>query len=569
MNRIKINLDKAKVSLILLGFLLATFYGASFLTNYTDSTAVVNKDNTTEAGLEETPALSLLGQDDWWNESFYYRRVINITNPYDINFEKYGVSVNFTITENMNSSLKDIRIVKNGELVKYYVKPDYPSMGQGTVWFDADISAKTTSNDYYMYYGNNTVDFAHSYYMDTEAESFGWIKNGNFEIDETGVGSDPSKIDSYLGWNWSPDPPSRVPGLANREDNTDNINQHNITTINTNQSVVYQGKYSYKWGWDGDFINHTELRYSNGTIIWLNQGPNYHGTLYSNRFIVPTITAQGTEEAKIYIQLYRNIRASHLESNDGYFLRICRGEHYGPDPDGHDGGSGIQDSTFIEIFRGSTSYSYTQTISGNRLRNYNFLLNYSAPTTTYVNTRYNRQSTIIGNARSPGMDVNQDGNLTGVIYIDVTDFQGQEIFLETGMVGTDNDITDSAFGQIDDVRFNFTLETNLNEEQEQFAKLTIITKDADGNVIPNAEVTLFNETGIVFTENTSLEDGCLIFTPVLHGEYNISVNYTYSNGFEIIVLNNTLVKYNTTNPITVLTLHNIMIILTFSNNILS
>jgi len=537
-----------KISIILLTILLTSLYTN---TSMDENQLFSNSDNDTNADninddieLKEDPEVNFIGQDDWWNQSFAYRRVINITNPYDVKLEHYGVNVTFNYeSTKMNSSLKDIRIVKNNQLIKYYVKNDYPSSGQGTVWFEADVEAKSTSTDYYMYYGNKTVDYAQSYYMDKEVETFGWIKNGNFELDiKPG-----SREFSYHGWNWSTDTPTVVPLCANSNDWDDELTQHNITTININQSRVYEGKYSYKWGWYGNFINHTSFyNYSSRLWTWINREPDYRGTLYSNRFVVPKVTAQGTEEAKIYIHLYRNIRTSHFESNEGYFLKICPGNSYGSLPNNH----GILN--WIEVYGyGSNDISYEKYVPTNiyRIRSYNKLrnnLNISAP---YVNTRYNLQ------VDSPGMDVNQDGKLTGVIYIDVTAYQGQEIFLETGMVGSsDGEIGDAAFGQIDDIRFNYTLQAKLNDEQNQFAKLTVITKDVNGNIVPHAEVTLLNGTDKKFSLNTSI-DGQLTFSPLTYGEYNITVNYTTRFGYEIVVLNKTKVYYDSINPITILILH--------------
>jgi len=112
----------------------------------------------------QAPKLSEVSLEDWWNNSFIYRRLINITNPYDYGLVDYTVSVEFDYTEmvsegKMNSSLKDIRIVENGIVRNYYVQVDYPNAGIATVWFEANISAgpNTLEQDTIMYYGNNSI----------------------------------------------------------------------------------------------------------------------------------------------------------------------------------------------------------------------------------------------------------------------------------------------------------------------------------------------------------------------------------------------------------------------------
>ena len=534
-----------KISIILSVILLTSLY-TNTTTNksgfFSNSDKNSNNENfITDKDFKEDPDVSFVGQDDWWNQSFSYRRLINITNPYDVNLEDYAVNITFSYTDlvadfKMNSSLKDVRIVKGNQLVKYYVKKDCPTTDQATVWFDADISAKTISSDYYMYYGNYSVDFAHSYYMNDKSESFGWIKNGNFELNVT-TGT---KVNSYFGWDWSTDPPNNIPGTtASYDDATDTIAQHNITSIKLNQSRVYEGKYSYKWGWSGNYINNSYV-YIAPSWYWKNTESYYRGTLYSNRFIVPTVTAGDSEDAKIYIQVYRNIRTHSFETSDAYFLRLCTGSTYGSNPNLH--------GTLMwgEVWGNNYQTYYQPTTGTYRVRYYNGIRDLIG-TGGSVNTKHKSYT-------SPDKDLNQDGSLTGVIYIDVTDYQGQEIFLETGMSGNEDITSDAAFGQIDDVRFNYTLNTALNEEQTIFTKLTIITKDAYGELIPNAEVSLFNGTEKKFTLNTSIT-GDLTYSQLPFGIYNISVNYTLPSGNEIVVLNKTLVNYNTIQNTTILTLH--------------
>ena len=72
----------------------------------------------------KSPSLSIVGEDEWWNSTFYYRQLINITNPYSEAFTNFIANITFNYTTlvsdgRMNESLKDVRIVENGILRDY------------------------------------------------------------------------------------------------------------------------------------------------------------------------------------------------------------------------------------------------------------------------------------------------------------------------------------------------------------------------------------------------------------------------------------------------------------------
>ncbi|MEE9572292.1 MAG: LamG domain-containing protein, partial [Candidatus Neomarinimicrobiota bacterium] len=159
---------RLKTTLILLMILLTSVY-INFPQQYNNSSS--NSDGSRESKNDYdipdqiiAPKLSEVSIEDWWNNSFTYRRLINITNPYDYGLVDYTVSVEFDYIEivnegKMNASLKDIRIVENRVVRNYYVEVDYPELGKATVWFETNISAgpNTLEQDTIMYYGNNSV----------------------------------------------------------------------------------------------------------------------------------------------------------------------------------------------------------------------------------------------------------------------------------------------------------------------------------------------------------------------------------------------------------------------------
>jgi hypothetical protein len=155
-----------------------------FLNFSTDNSSIQTIDDEREViTVPKAPKISNGIFTAWWNYSFQFRRVINITNPYTYDLTNYTVSIEFDYTQmvsdgKMNSSLKDIRIVENGIPRNYYVKIDHPSAGIATVWFETNISAGPANleQDTYLYYGNNSVEQDSSYYLNENPAGVAWWK---------------------------------------------------------------------------------------------------------------------------------------------------------------------------------------------------------------------------------------------------------------------------------------------------------------------------------------------------------------------------------------------------------
>ncbi len=459
---------------------------------------------------QEAPKYSITGDHPWWDPSFRSRQLINITNPYSESFENFGVSFDFNYTDlvaedKLNASLKDIRIIEYiGEdpfLRKYYFIKDYPTDDIVTIWFDTNATASTTETDTYLYYGNNDAEILTSHFMnqslDDAANNFGWIRNGNFELDPVGQGTNPL-LDSVFGWYWSDDlPDSDYPDYDPPAPGSNY--QHNLSTYTGQHEQVYEGTYSFKWG-------NTAHRVDTGVT-----GNDFIGTLFCTPFVVPKVSGGSN---KIYIQAWRNIRVyDHGPKYMGYYLKISN--NFNEDVNiGHDSYP-------------STTYS-------------------SGEVESWESIGKNEDETVLKDNFLILDDANTGilGELTDIIYIDVTDYQGETIFLEFIMYGEENQV--EAFGQIDDVRFNYTLDATLNPEiEERRADVTIITRDIDGRIVPNAEVSIVNmslPSPILDTKNTSLDDASVIFTGLDYGTYNITVNYTIpSTGIETVVYDSSLI----------------------------
>ena len=161
-------LNRKTISLvIILGILMTSFYTLNLLTNISNSSSSSSKksDNTIDyisPDADNPPELSTVYYTSWWNSSFQYRRILNITNP-EPTKEFIDQGVNITINENYftdphHVDFKDIRIVENSILRNYYYKEDYPSNNLVTIWFETNISIGQYDTDTFLYYGNDSVD---------------------------------------------------------------------------------------------------------------------------------------------------------------------------------------------------------------------------------------------------------------------------------------------------------------------------------------------------------------------------------------------------------------------------
>ncbi|MFX1259559.1 MAG: hypothetical protein ACFFAN_17025, partial [Promethearchaeota archaeon] len=493
------------ISIILLTILLTPFYILDFLpdnSNFASNSEETGEDDgvNTDINPIESPEISITGGDPWWNLTYQYRRLINVTNTYSVNLENYGVSVSFnykTLVQDgkLNESLKDLRIVENGNLKKYYFKKDYPEQDYVTVWFDTDVAANSEETDTYLYYGNMDaeIDDQGNYFMNessnSPSDSFGWIRNGNFELDnKTG-----KNINNLFGWTWTDDVLDDLyPGQEAHNYSTQSYNlyQNNLSTYDVGMEVTTDN-FSFKWG---------DTRHTLPHDAHTSGSHDYAGTLFSYPFTVPEVS--GGTDPRIHLEVDRNIRMwDHDNSNSfGYFMCISSGTSYDQNEvDNHNPyGSG-----YIEDYSSLGRFFF-----------FFWLYESSA-----------------GNNLGSGNVDTYEGGLTGTVSFDLTDWEGQTIFFEVGMYGAETSGMTS-FGQIDELKFEYDdIEAVLNEEEEQKSDITVITRDVDGRIVPEADVWLNN----TWTLSTSENDASAIFTGMELGDYNITVNYTLRPGLEKVM----------------------------------
>ncbi|MHA2048285.1 MAG: carboxypeptidase-like regulatory domain-containing protein [Promethearchaeota archaeon] len=460
------------------------------------------------------PKLNVLGNDTWWDYSFRYRRLISINNPYPLNFTDYGVSVSFNYTQLIQDNkiyqtdLDDIRIVEDGKLRKYYVVKDFPQQDFATVYFDTNISQLTTELDTFMYLGNDAASNAEAI---NPTDSFGWIKNGDFELD---IRSD-TQYNPY-GWTFTHEPINELgivsgdsnpfPSAANESDLSYEYFQNkpmHISDVGSSHRRVENGNYAYLWG----------------TFGWDTGVYDYAGTFYSYPFMVPKI--QG---GNLYLRVYRNIRTQRFERRekpqddidiDGYFMRICNVTSYSSDVDSHV----VLNGEYLEAYGGNDRYSP----SGKYWSPEGELQDHDGPSS------YDTESLGSGVI---------DGDLTGIIYYDITSYMGEEIFLECGAWGEELGLLNQnagekqAFFQLDYIGFNYSLPTSIDEVQAHNSTITIIARDVDGRLVPDAEISLVNNSiakglpGHMIANGYTDSSGRLTLSLIPNGRYNITANYT-------------------------------------------
>ncbi len=127
---------------------------------------------------------------------------------------------------------------------------------------------------------------------------------------------------------------------------------------------------------------------------------------------------------------------------------------------------------------------------------------------------------------------------------------------EQDSLGGSFDPNQAFSGSIDDIKFfnhdlsyteliwlfnNYTLDISLLGEEVASTEFTVFVKDIEGNSVPGAEVNIYNQSDILylpvfgyFTKNTT-SSGSVTFEGVPFGMYNITVNYTSTEGLTEIV----------------------------------
>ena len=486
---------KLKASVFLLMFTMMSVISLMPILN--TNTPIIPLEETEE--VEDVPIkeittelhISEVSVAPWWNGSFLYRKLINITNPSPEILVNHTVSIeiNYSALEDegkMNESLKDVRIVENNIEKKFFVKKDFPVQGNATIWFVINVSASTTDQDTFMYYGNNSVGFGSMLQSENPAGVL-W-----YDFEE---GTGFKALDSLGNYNASFGvTPTYSPGQV--------------------------GSYSLQFDGTTDYLYIEDLFYDEPDQLYQLTATCWFKTSFSG-------------SANYY--------------DNWAFLDFDRSEYF---------------NFYIRGDSGLVSFSTTPTSGGQD--DFDGTTDYTDDAWHFAAIVYDGIDKYIyvdPDARNPevkgydGTGTAHPGEYLGgpsdlARYGFIAD--GSEADAENGVRNNFN-----FEGRLDEIRYfetalsnneiyniykNYYASAMLNEEQIQKAQVTFIAKDVDGRIVPNAEISLYNDTGAglvhIETKNTT-SDGSVIFTNLDYSDYNVTVNYTLSSGLEAMVLNTT------------------------------
>ncbi len=455
----------------------------------------------------KSPSLSIVGEDEWWNSTFYYRQLINITNPYGEAFTNFIANITFNYTTlvsdgKMNESLKDVRIVENGVLRDYFVEKDYPKKDFATVWFETDISTGPNKEelDTYLYYGNENASFASSYLMSKNPDGLIWYKFEEFTD---------GKIIDYMGnYNATVKGNPQIVGGGQQiiGDGCLELDQND----GTNDYLAIQNQYYQGHNQIPELTVCVWYKTSETTGGWTNNWAffDFDRSEYFNFFIRPDTGRLGfSSVAAPAYNSYNDQESITRDLNDGSW-------HFG-----------------CAKYDGTDKYLY------------------------------------IDNGQEDDVEYNpHNGNPIGVG--DDADYGGTENnddprygFIGDGSEATTEDGSRNNLyyhGSLDEIRYfeeslsperiywianNYKLNISLNEIQNKAATVEIIVKDVDGRVVPGATVFIFNSTDNVNYTQITNQQGYTEFGSIENLLYNIIVNYTIINGsytYEEVVYDSTL-----------------------------
>ncbi|MHA1211588.1 MAG: LamG-like jellyroll fold domain-containing protein, partial [Candidatus Heimdallarchaeota archaeon] len=443
-------------------------FNNSFENSY-DSNAKGDELENDEISPTETPQMSIFGQDSGWNGSFFYRKVINITNPHDIALTDHGTFIEIDylsmVTDgNMQDDMDDVRIVENGILRNYYIQKDYPSAGKALIWFETNVSsAPSTEIDTYLYYGNDTVSRAESYYMD---ELFGT---------------------TYYGFE---------EGSGDLLQDTSGVNNGTLRNGATWDAGVV-GTYSGAFDGSNDYVNIQE-----------DNSMDFDDARYSVSAWVKTRDGDGSG-----MIIAKSDDASNLL--DGWGLGMGTGCGGATQPGEvvfrhRNSNNGMDDKVYTDNFDevGDGKWHHIVWTSDNGYPDIKLYVDGEEKTVVYWRSDGCREANSNYRASIGGHIVDTELFLDSLIdEIRIFDY---------AISGTQVDWLYS---------LNYTLQTVLNEEHPKKANIKVNALDINDNPISEAIISIYNESSpfLPFDTITAGSDGSATFSNLDTGLYNFSV----------------------------------------------
>jgi len=484
----KTNLNiKIKALLILLVVMLTSFCSLNFPNSTNSGLNKKSDDSNTGENINdiEIPSLSAIGEALWWSDSFYYRRMINITNigGNPTTLKNFTTSIVFNYADlvnegKMQADLDDIRIVENATLREYYIKKDYNNTksqnGVATIYFKTSVFGYATHTNTYLYYGNSSCGRAVNYYIEN---NFGLMSRWDLE---DGVGSSTAgdSIQDNDGTLISMDPDNDwVSGEINDlaldfDGNNDyvRVDDDPSLTVTTGLTISFWAYRRTSDTW--------ELAVGNGGG-WRQNGYHVMGASSGRyRFEIQNLTDDSKEILDTVTAVPNNEWHMITATYDGAYLTFY-----------------IDDN---------------QDISGH---------------ITALSSEGRNDVTYIGDS---GNNLHIGWHSYGPSYFD----------------GVIDDVRiyncELTSDEVEWLYNKYELETKLNEEQAKKAGAKVFAKDINGIPIPNANITLVNKSYVVnpiIDSKITDSEGSVIFEDLEIGDYNFSV-YLVSNMMNYNILVN-------------------------------
>ncbi|MFW9818505.1 MAG: LamG-like jellyroll fold domain-containing protein [Candidatus Thorarchaeota archaeon] len=434
-----------------------------------------------------------IGEDTWWNVSYQWRQCINITNPGDYNLTDNFINIEFDYTTlrdnyNMDPNLYDVRIVENNIVRNYYIKKDFPSIGNATIWFENNATAGESEYDTYMYWGNASINDRGNKHLDYDPSGTSWWQF------EEGSGGYDSVIDDTLDY---------------ADGHLYGTSSSYYPDYDPDSAV---GEYSLSFDGSHDFV------YIEDSLHYTE--PNQISSVTVSCWFKTSFSISGNWDNWAFFDFDRSEYFNFFITGNGRIGFASSATGYTGQNDFFGSISGLNDGEWhfaCIVYDGIDKYIYVDNNVPDIWTN--------AMGGVALGTGTDRWG-FFGDGSEASAE---NGNRNNIYY----DGKIDEIRYFEYAVAPD---------EIQWLANYYSIDTGLLPVTERAAAVTITVKDIDNRLVPGAEVSLWKNSthilkkdGKTYTDFT-LSDGTVAFTKVPFGFYNISVNYTLNSGlYEEIV----------------------------------
>ena len=151
-------------------------------------------------------SLNFVSADTWWNDSWQYKKQINIAEISGANLTNYSTQINLTYNSNMNPNFSDLRFTNNLEdLELVYWIEDKKDMDRAVVWVKVPVLIANSNNSIYVYYGNNEsfskTNFNATFPLSSWSLNIAQGKNVSAQYEDASTSAS-NAVDGSLSTNW-------------------------------------------------------------------------------------------------------------------------------------------------------------------------------------------------------------------------------------------------------------------------------------------------------------------------------------------------------------------------------